>query len=241
MRNETIAPDRWLIPSYQVLSRTDDSAALVMLEVPPGLSVDDIYDGGHIAVSLGRGVEAPTSYFAIFAVDRRRSALTLYVKRSVRGVVSSALLDGSRHLYLAKPSAGISLPERAERPLFIAAGSGLASGVGLVRRWLLQDPSSSPRASFLFVGRSGECRTVHLAMQQLELPVDLQLWDTLKRRRRADAGDLQAVLGAVQPDWIYVCGPADFARLVRDSASSMQASPAVVAECYEAPLEPALP
>lgn len=235
----------WKIPSHRVYS-VHETAALVQLEWPAELDEKDLLEGGHVAVSAAAATGVHTSYFAVLSVDRGSRTMTLYVKRSARGLVSAALLDpaGGAVLSISRPGPGILLPGSVRRPLFVAAGSGLASGLGLLGR-LLRDPARQyERAALFFVGRSDECDTVRdvLAAGGLATSVELRLWDTGSQGRRVTAQDLLGVLDTLHPDWIYVCGPASFAGMVRESAAATAGpAAAVVAECYDPPLEPARP
>lgn len=234
---------RWKIPGHRVTA-VNETAALVTLEWPDELDDKDLLEGGHVALSYASDAETHTSYFAVLSVDRALRTITLYVKRSTRGLVSAALLDpaGGAMLSMSRPAPGILLPGAVRRPLFVAAGSGLASGLGLLGRLLRDSDRHYENSALFFVGRSDECETVRsiIAAGGLETSMELRLWDTGRRGGRVTGGDLQSVVDALRPDWIYVCGPASFAGLVRESAAAA-AGPAVpvVAECYEPPLEAA--
>ena len=225
----------WRISRWSV-DNVHGSAALVTISLPVHFPSNELFNGGHLAISLDVSASS-SSYFAVMTADPVSRTITLYVKRSSRGRVSAVLLDGQcpQPLYLSRPAAGILLPARTRRPMFVAAGSGLASGVGLLRRRLLQDPLPAQGVSLLFVGSTQECATVSAAVAQVGLPVDLRLWDPARRGRRPAVPDLHAAMARFRPDWMYVCGPSDFAQMVRDSAAMLEGPvPEVLAECYGA-------
>lgn len=235
MANAPTVHVRWKIPARRV-EMVKERAAVIVLDLPPEIDPENVLDGGHVAISTGG--ESRTSYFAVMSVDRPRRSLTLYVKRSSTGVVSAALLDpAGAELFMAEPRPGIDLPAGVQRPMFIAAGSGLASGLGLLRRRLRQSPVATRPVPLLFVGDAEECGTVRAAVaaQHGGSSVELRLWDTGRRGRRVTAADVQRAAAGLQADWIYVCGPEAFTQMVGGAIGALPGPvPQLVVECHEA-------
>lgn len=210
---------------------------MVTLGWPEEMGESDVLEGGHIAISVDGSADERISYFAIMAADYARRTVSLYVKESAHGGVSAALLNGggAASFRISKPTVGVVLPKDADRLMFVTAGSGMASGLGLIGRHL-RGQFSECEASFLYVGNTHECDVVRASVAGLAKQgrIDLLVWDTGLRSKRVGVDDIIAAMNRVNPDWVYVCGPVSFAEKVHEAASAAFGQlPPIVTECYE--------
>ncbi|MES2908043.1 MAG: ferredoxin reductase [Pseudomonadota bacterium] len=216
----------WQQPLAQIVAKHAESADSVTLVLKPNRHVSRFIAGQHINISVEiDGRRLSRSYSPRYQADGR---IAITVKRIAGGKVSHWLCDQAKlgdTVLLTAPYGDMTLSEKPEHAVFLAAGSGITPFISLIQAHAAQ----GQRMSLLYWVRdeSSACfadALMALAAKHANLTVQLLMTQPKAGGAvsRISAEQIQALVPELANATLYACGPAGFVGSASAIAQQLQ-------------------
>jgi len=216
----------WQQPLAQIVAKHAESSDSVTLVLKPNRHVSRFSAGQHLNLSAEvDGRRLSRSYSPRHLADGR---IAITVKRIAGGKVSTWLCDQARlgdTVLLTAPYGDMTLSEKPEHAVFLAAGSGITPFISLIQA----HAASGQRMTLLYWARdeasacfAGELQALAAAHTNLTMQLLLTQPKAGDAAARISAEQLQALIPALMNATLYACGPAGFVGTASDIARQRQ-------------------
>lgn len=216
----------WQQPLAQIVARQAESADSVTLVLKPNRHVSRFTAGQHLNISVEiDGRRLSRSYSPRYQADGR---IAITVKRIAGGKVSHWLCDQAKlgdTVLLTAPYGDMTLSEKSEHAVFLAAGSGITPFISLIQAhaaqgqrmsllyWVRDESSACFADALMALAAKHANLTVQLLMTQPKAGVAVS---------RISAEQIQALVPELANATLYACGPAGFVGSASAIAQQLQ-------------------
>ena len=223
----------WQQPLAQIVARQAESADSVTLVLKPNRHVSRFIAGQHINISVeidGRRLSRSYSprYSASNKSNQVDGRIAITVKRIAGGKVSHWLCDQAKlgdTVLLTAPYGDMTLSEKPDHAVFLAAGSGITPFISLIQAHAAQ----GQRMSLLYWVRdeASACfadALMALAAKHANLTVQLLMTQPKDgiAASRINLEQVQALVPELANAQLYACGPAGFVSSASTIAQQLQ-------------------
>lgn len=216
----------WQQPLAQIVAKHAESADSVTLVLKPNRHVSRFIAGQHLNIGVEiNGRRLSRSYSPRYLADGR---IAITVKRIASGKVSHWLCEQAKLgdiVLLTAPYGDMTLSEKPEHALFLAAGSGITPFISLIQ----SHAATGQRITLLYWVRdeASACFAEELqALAATHNNVTVQLLLTQPKAgvaaARISAEQLQSLVPALINATLYACGPAGFVSRASEIARQLQ-------------------
>lgn len=216
----------WQQPLAQIVARHAESADSMTLVLKPNRHVSRFIAGQHLNIGVEiDGRRLSRSYSPRYQVDGR---IAITVKRIAGGKVSTWLCDQAKlgdTVLLTAPYGDMTLSEKPEHAVFLAAGSGITPFMSLIQAhaaagqrmtllyWVRDENSACFADALMALAAEHATLNVQMLMTQPKAGIAAS---------RINLAQVHALVPELANAQLYACGPAGFVSSASEIAQLLQ-------------------